>query len=102
MAINGSTTAANREPAPDHAPADHHDPAYDLPFVGALIREADKLRQRLPMGPELARTEAEALRMQARALRLVATYLDGRAHALEARDRERPDAEPRVHRVQID
>lgn len=88
-----------RASAPRDAPA--LDPIYDVPLVGRVIKEADALRHRLPFGERLAAGEADLLRMEARALRLAAGYLESRARHLDAARHEAGGEAP-VRRIQIE
>ena len=76
------------------------DPAYDLPVVGPLLREADRMRTRA-QGRTLTRKEAELLRTEARALRHLANYLDARAAQLERHVATTSDR-PRITRIRLD
>jgi len=86
------TTNGGRKDAPPRG-----DPLYDLP----LLAKADRLRYRLPLGRRLTKTEADVLRTEARALRLVANALDSRAAQLERLDRQGA-AVPRLARVTVE
>lgn len=79
------------------------DPLYDIPFLGRIIKSADDLRARSRLGRVSSRTEADVLRMQARALRLVANVLESRAGQLERTSRKNAGAErPRIERIRLD
>lgn len=75
------------------------DPIYDIPLLGAFMKEADTLRTKI-QGDTVTRREAELLRMEARALRHLANYLETRAVQLERLIQEE-DA-PRITRIQVE
>lgn len=98
MSGNGSQRAKRDLGATGHAPP--KSPWDRLPLVGRVMRGADRLRMSLPFGDTVARQEANLLRAEARALRFLAGYLEGRATELERLSRESDDA-PRVRRIHV-
>lgn len=84
-----------------HATRPNVDPIYDLPLLGPFMKEADTLRAKL-QGENLTRKEAELLRMEARALRHLANYLETRAVQLERLSRDPGGDAPRVTRIQVE
>ncbi|MBW3583979.1 MAG: hypothetical protein KY455_12870 [Euryarchaeota archaeon] len=89
--------------APETVGTKGSDPLYDIPLLGRIIQGADDLRARSRLGRVSTRTEADVLRMQARALRLVANVLESRAGQLERASRKNAGGErPRIERIRVD
>jgi hypothetical protein len=60
------------------------DPLHRIPLLGEIIRNADELRNQLPLiGERITRTDADVLRFEARILRMVASQMEGRAQELD-------------------
>ncbi len=98
---DGTSSEATRNGTHRHGDAARPNGLYDLPLVGGLIERADRLRAGLP-GGAFAQQEADFLRLQSRALHLVANALEVRAKQLERLERQERGEAPRIERVQID